>query len=356
MKMKSIQEMSLREKVGQMFLILPDSLEGKSELAQLSGQVQNGTSEVTRELREVYDRYPCGGFTLLAKNITGKEQLIRFTRDLHSLGTVRPMIAIDEEGGRVARIGNHPVNFHVPQIPHMSDIAETGDPEKAYEVGQTIGRYLKDYGMDIDFAPVADVNTNPENPVIGRRTFGDDPELAAKMVVRCYEGLKSEGIEGCLKHFPGHGDTKTDSHKGYAETTKTWEEIQACEMIPFMAGIRAKCGMIMTAHITVPAVTGTLPSTVSSEMLTGKLRGELGYTGLIITDALNMGAITSQYDSAEAAIRCILAGADIALMPYDYMAAFDGLMEAVHQGRIPEQRINESVARILSYKEQLQRI
>ena len=203
----------------------------------------------------------------------------------------------------------------------------------------------------MDFAPVADVNTNPLNPVIGSRAFGDDPQQAARMVSRVIEGLHDSGVASCVKHFPGHGDTATDTHTGYAETLKTWEEIKNCEMIPFQAGIDAGTDMVMTAHIAAPNVTGTSePSTISPIMLTEKLRGELGYDGLIITDALSMGAIREAYSSAEACVLCVQAGVDLLLMPYDYFEAFDGVARAVEEGRIPEERIDESVCRILRFK------
>ena len=262
-----------------------------------------------------------------------------------------PMLGIDEEGGRIARIANHPTSFGVKKVPPMGQIAASGDESAAHEAGRTIGEYLHAYGLDIDFAPVADVNTNPRNPVIGDRAFGDDPAIAAAMVQRVIQGLHDCGVASCIKHFPGHGDTATDTHTGYAETKKSWEEISACEMAPFRAGIAAGTDFVMTAHIAAPNVTGTdEPSTMSYTILTEKLRGELGFEGLIITDALSMGAIRENYSSSEACIRCIQAGVDILLMPYDYFEAFDGVVKAVEDGVIPESRIDESVYRILKFK------
>ena len=185
--------------------------------------------------------------------------------------------------------------------------------------------------MDINYAPVADVNTNPENPIIGCRAFGSDPAAAAIFVRRCLEGLHAAGCLGCLKHFPGHGDTKTDSHTGYAESTKTWEELLKCEMLPFREGIRAGADLIMTAHIALPNVTGSdVPSTLSRMILTEKLRGELGFDGVIITDAL---------------------ATDIVLMPLHYQQAFHGVVRAVEEGRLTEERIDASVARVQKLRE-----
>ena len=352
--MTEISRMTLREKVGQLFMVRPDALEERFSPAELGDNSITGTTEVTDPMREIYRRYPCGGFAVFRKNLLSPSQLRQLTAGLHALGDPAPVIGIDEEGGRIARIANHPADFGVRKFPPMGKIAAAGDESLAYEAGREIGAYLSDYGVDIDFAPVADVNTNPLNPVIGDRAFGDDPGAAAAMVKQVIRGLHESGTASCIKHFPGHGDTSTDTHTGYAETGKSWEEMQDCEMIPFRAGIEAGTELLMTAHIAAPAVTGSdEPSTMSRVILTDKLRGELGYRGLIITDALGMGAIQDRYTSSEACIACIEAGADILLMPYDYFEAFDGVVRAVEEGRLTEERIDESVARILRFKQEL---
>jgi beta-N-acetylhexosaminidase len=261
-----------------------------------------------------------------------------------------PLLCIDEEGGRVSRLANNP-NFHVKKYESMAAIGATGDPHNAYECGNTIGSYLKFYGFDIDFAPVADVNTNPDNIVIGPRAFSDDPAVAAPMVTNYLQGLKDAGITGCIKHFPGHGDTTSDTHTGYAQTLKTWDEMKKCEMVTFRAGIQWGCQLIMTAHIAAPNVTGsTVPSTLSPVILQDKLRGELGYQNIIITDGMEMGAITQHYTSGEAAVGSIQAGVDIVLGPRDFVEAFDAVVDAVNNGTISEERINQSVRRILTLR------
>ena len=346
-----MQSMTLREKVGQLFMIRPDALEGRFGPAELEDNSIIGTTRVSEEMKRTYANYPCGGFALFRKNIISPSQLMGFTEALHALNSCAPMLGIDEEGGRIARIANHPANFNVTKFPSMGAIAQSGDESEAFAAGKTIGAYLSAYGLDIDFAPVADVNTNPKNPVIGDRAFGDDPAVAAGMVKQVIAGLHESGAASCVKHFPGHGDTATDTHTGYAETLKTWDEISACEMIPFRAGIEAGTDFVMTAHIAAPNVTGSdEPATMSYTLLTEKLRGELGFQGLIITDALAMGAIREKYSSSQACVQCILAGADILLMPYDYFEAFDGVVQAVENGVIPESRIDESVYRVLSFK------
>jgi beta-N-acetylhexosaminidase len=213
-------------------------------------------------------------------------------------------------------------------------------------------KYVKKYGFDIDYAPVADVNTNPDNIVIGPRAFSDDPETAAKFVVSYLNGLESAGVIGTLKHFPGHGDVSTDTHYGYASTDKTWDEMLKCEMIPFKAGIKAGAQMIMTAHIAAPKVSGDdLPATLSPVILQDKLRGELGFDGVIVTDAMDMGAITKQFSNAEAAIKSIQAGVDVVLCSREFTQVFDAVVKAVEKGEIKESRIDESVKRILKLKQ-----
>ena len=350
---RQMKDMTLRQKVGQLFMIRPDALEGRFGPAELEDNSIVGTTRVSDEMCSVYAQYPCGGFALFRKNILSPSQLLGFTEKLHALGGIRPLLGVDEEGGRIARIANHPAGFRVEKFPSMGEIAASGDPRQAYQVGKTIGEYLHAYGFDMDFAPVADVNTNPLNPVIGDRAFGSDPALAARMVEQVIAGLHESGVASCLKHFPGHGDTAADTHTGYAETQKSWEEISACEMIPFQAGIDAGTELIMTAHIAAPAVTGSSePATMSHTLLTEKLRNALGFKGLIITDALSMGAVQEKYSSSEACIGCLRAGADILLMPYDYFEAFDGVVWAVENGELAESRIDESVYRILKFKQE----
>ncbi|MBP3251046.1 MAG: glycoside hydrolase, partial [Prevotella sp.] len=203
---------------------------------------------------------------------------------------------------------------------------------------------------------VADVNTNPENIVIGARAFSDNPEVAAPMVVSYLQGLKDAGVTGCIKHFPGHGDTQADTHYGYAQSLKTWDEMLSCELGTFKAGIQWGTQLIMTAHIAAPNVTGSdIPATMSPLILQDKLRGELGYQNLIITDAMEMGAITLQYTNAEAAVGTLQAGADIVLGPQNFVEAFDAVVQAVQDGLLTEQRIDQSVRRILRLKRQMGR-
>ncbi len=343
-----LQKLTLREKVGQLFNTRPESI-CPEFAASGQGMVTYALQEVTEGMKEFCKEYPVGGITLFAHNIDNPEQLCAFTAALHELPG-HPLLAIDEEGGRVARIGNNR-NFDVFRAGPASEMGATGRPENAYDMGKAIGTYLKQYGFDMDFAPVADVNTNPENIVIGNRAFSDQPEKAAPMVVKYLQGLESTGIVGCLKHFPGHGDTKGDTHTGYVQTEKTWEEISRCEMVTFREGIKAGARMVMIAHIATPGVTGNnLPATLSPVIIEEKLRGELGFDGVIITDAMGMGAISQHYSSAESAVKCLQAGADIILMPANFKEAFEAVIRAVENGEITEERIDRSVRRILRLK------
>ena len=354
-----LQKMTLREKVGQLFYVRPEVLDTTIHYGQTGG-IDASTDDLTKiklqavnaTMKGVNEKYPVGGVILYAHNIDYEAQLTAFISQIRALKG-SPLLCIDEEGGRVARIGNN-ANFHVEKFESMDAIGKTGDAKNAYYCGNTIGTYLKKYGFDIDFAPVADVNTNPENIVIGKRAFSDDPAVAAQMVVSYLQGLKDANIVGCIKHFPGHGDTKADTHYGYAQSLKTWNEMEDCEMVTFKAGIQWGCKLIMTAHIGAPKVTGSdIPATMSSLILHDKLRKELGYQNIIITDAMEMGAITQQYTSAEAAVGSIKAGVDIVLGPQNFIEAFDAVVKAVEDGTLTEQRIDESVRRILKLKKQI---
>lgn len=354
-----LQKMTLREKVGQLFYVRPEVLDTTIHYGQTGG-IDASTDDLTKiklqavnaTMKGVNEKYPVGGVILYAHNIDYEAQLTAFISQIRALKG-SPLLCIDEEGGRVARIGNN-ANFHVEKFESMDAIGKTGDAKNAYYCGNTIGTYLKKYGFDIDFAPVADVNTNPENIVIGKRAFSDDPAVAAQMVISYLQGLNDAHIVGCIKHFPGHGDTKADTHYGYAQSLKTWNEMVDCEMVTFKAGIQWGCKLIMTAHIGAPKVTGSdIPATMSSLILHDKLRKELGYQNIIITDAMEMGAITQQYTSAEAAVGSIKAGVDIVLGPQNFIEAFDAVVKAVEDGTLTEQRIDESVRRILKLKKQI---
>jgi beta-N-acetylhexosaminidase len=330
----------IREKVGRLFVVRPESLDPALSWTSDAELPAYGLSAVNGRMRSFASDYPAGGVLLYGHNIKDPEQLRAFTKDLKSMpGT--PFLFIDEEGGRVSRISRNPA-FDVPAYASTASLKDT---DTAFRAGKAIGSYLKGYGFDVDFAPVADVNTNPENIIIGDRAFSDDPAKAAPMVAAWLKGLQDAGITGCIKHFPGHGDTREDTHTGFAASAKTWEEMASCEMQTFRAGIAAGARMVMTAHIAAPAVTGSdLPATMSPEILK-KLREELHFDGGIITDALEMRAVSDRFGSGEAAVRAFKAGADLLLNPADYKAAFEAVLEAVESGAIAEEEIDARMAR-----------
>ena len=346
---RMLQAMSLEQKVGQMFIIRPEHLYTELPAEEIHNHLTSFDTELNDVMREALKTYHLGGFAIFKRNIQSPEQLRKFTADLDAESDIPPFIAVDEEGGIVARLGNH-ASFDVPKPDTMQSIGDTGDPQNAYDAGYTIGGYIKDYGFNLDFAPVADVNTNPDNIVIGTRAFGSDPELVSEMVSAYLDGLHAQGIMGTIKHFPGHGDTTNNTHTGYVAVYKTWEELLQCELIPFIDNL-SKTDLIMTAHITLTNITSDdLPATLSHELLTDKLRGELGYNGVLITDSMEMGAINNTYPSGEASVMAVEAGNDIILLPYDYRESISAVIEAVNSGRISEERINESVRRILALK------
>lgn len=339
-----LDKMTLREKVGQMFIVRPEALatQGNAETAPAVDRVDNAV--ITR-----LEEYPVGGVALFSRNITSARQLPKFISDLQNSSKYPLFIAVDEEGGRIARVANSGY-FDVASYDSMEDTGKTGDTSKAEEVGRQIGLYLKMLGFNLDFAPVADTNTNPQNIVIGDRSYGSDPSLVAKMVSAQLDGMHDSGIMGTLKHFPGHGDTKDDTHSGYVSIGKTWDELKKCELVPFTAAL-PKADMVMISHITAVNVTNDdLPASMSETMITKKLRNELGYDGVIITDAMAMGAVADNYTSAEAAVTAVKAGVDIVLMPQDLDEAFDGVMKAVTDGEISSSQLDKSVLRILTLK------
>ena len=306
---------------------------------------------LTQTMRQNLEQYPVGGIAVFKKNIQDENQLSSLIADFQSASKIPMIVAVDEEGGAVARLANHEA-FSLPKYTSARDIGKTGDPEQARQMGRTIGGYLRFYGFNLDFAPVADVDSNPANPVIGRRAYSTDAQQTAQMVAAAVEGFHEAGMLCTVKHFPGHGDTGQDSHYGTATSYKTWEEMKAMEMLPFEAGITAGADVVMTAHITTPnATTDGLPASLSYTMITERLCGELGFQGVIVTDALEMNAIKNHFTPAESAVAALRAGADVLLMPSDLRAAFDGVVQAVEDGTFSEERLNESVRRILTLKQ-----
>ena len=339
-----LSEMSLEEKIGQLFIIRPEKLNlNENEIA--------GLTEVTDKMLETISTYNIGGICMFKDNIISPTQVSSYISSLQSGSNIPMFITVDEEGGLVSRIANCDA-FNVTKYESMEAVGATNNPDNAKLMGTTIGSYLREYGFNLDFAPVADVNTNPSNIVIGNRAFGNDPHLVASMVSSAIDGFNSAGIMCCVKHFPGHGDTTGDTHDGYVSITKTWDNLKECELVPFITAINNDVDTIMVSHITTPNITSdSLPASMSYEMVTERLRNELGYNGVVITDAMEMGAIANHYTSSTGAVTALKAGIDIILMPEDFVEAYNGVYEAVINSDISEDRIDESVQRILRLKE-----
>lgn len=332
-----ISEMPLEDKVAGLFIVTPEALTGVRTVTQAG----EGTQEALNE-------YAVGGLIYFRHNIVDEEQLKEMLAGTVSKSRYPLFLAVDEEGGTVSRVAQSSID--VIQVGDMASIGESGDTAQAYEAGLTIGTYLKDLGFNLDFAPVADVADSGKN-ALGDRVFGSDAALVGDMVANMVDGIEGTGISSCLKHFPGIGYVEGDTHDGRVETEKTLDEMRDSDFIPFKAGIDAGADFVMVSHITVSSVDeDAVPSTLSKTIMTDVLRNELGFQGVIITDALDMGAVTKYYTADETAVQAIVAGADMLLMPEDFHVAYDAVLAAVQDGTISEERIDESLERIYRVK------
>ncbi len=343
----ALEGMTLEEKVLQLFLITPEALTGYETVTAAGESTKAGI-----------EQYPVGGLIYFAKNLQTPGQvrtMLGNTLEYYeAAGAPMPFLAVDEEGGTVARIGGQAA-FGTERFSDMCEVGKTGDTEEAGRIGRVIGAYLSDLGFNLDFAPVADVLTNPGNTVVAKRSFGSDADLVTGMVLAEAEGIESQGVYAALKHYPGHGSTLSDTHAGYAYTDKTLEELMEAELVPFQAGIENGISFIMAAHISVPGITGdSTPCSLSRTMVTEVLREQMGYDGIVVTDAMNMGAISRQYNSSQAAVLALKAGVDLILMPADFKSAYQGVISAVQSGELTEARVDESVRRILRAKFRLE--
>ena len=289
---------------------------------------------------------PYGGYILMSESYSTLAGTRALVESLQSTAKTPLIITTDEEGGLVQRLQS--ITDQSPtDIPDMYSVGETGDLNYAKAIGKILAEELRVVGVNVDMAPDADVFSNPDNPVIGRRSFSENPSTVATMSEALAEGLEQNGVTATFKHFPGHGDTDTDSHEGLPIINRTREELNQSDLIPFKNAIKNDAQFIMVGHIALPKVTGdTTPATLSSKITTDLLRHELGYDNLIITDALNMGAITDNYTETDSYIKAVQAGADLLLMP-----PTPELAEQTIKANIPESRIDASVYRILKFKQ-----
>ena len=338
-----LADMTLEEKAAQMFMITPEALTGTGQVLEAGDMT-----------REAIDKYPVGGLIYFTQNLQDPEQVRSMTGNVQKFARERtglPMLlSVDEEGGTITRFGGN-LSFDYDSSADMAGIGASGDPQQAYALGEKIGKFLGSLGFNMDNAPDADVLTNLKNTVVKDRSFGSDCDTVSEMALAELEGLEDQGVKGLLKHFPGHGATTADTHEGYAYTDATLEEMKSNELVPFADGIEAGVDIIMVGHISCPQVTGNEePASLSEKMITGVLREEMGFDGVVITDAMNMGAIAENYSPAEASVKAVLAGADMILMPEDFQQAYTGVLNAVKSGKITQERIDASVTRIIGLK------
>lgn len=325
--------MTLREKLCQLMIVRPETLTGESPVT--------AAGETTRLALE---SYPVGGLIYSVDNLVTQEQTREMITNTQSYSEIPLFISADEEGGNVGRLMYKLGTTWVNDMYSYKDMGE----DTAYANAYTIGSDMVSCLFNTDFAPVADVWTNPENTVIGDRAYSDDFAQASELVAAAVRGFTDAGVVCCVKHFPGHGDTSTDTHEGAAVVDKSLDELRAGELLPFESGIEAGVDMVMVGHITVTAVDDE-PATISKAVITDLLREELGWDGVVITDSLDMGALAG-YDNGEVCVKFLEAGGDILLGVPDIEAALTALETAVTDGRLTEQRIDESVQRVLELK------
>jgi beta-N-acetylhexosaminidase len=334
---QTLAHMTLEQKVGQVFMLGFDS------------------TSVNDSNRALIQGLHLGGVTLFGRNIENAAQLARLDRELQSVADPVPLfISIDQEGGLVVRVTDGATIF-----PGNMAVGAAGDPALARQVAEASATELLAMGVNMDLAPVVDVNTNPVNPVIGVRSFGSNVDLVTRFSAQTVQGFQSRGVSAVAKHFPGHGDTSVDSHRDLPVVPHSLARLQSLELLPFRAAMQAGVDGIMTAHLYLPALEPELdvPATLSHRVLTDLLRDQLGYQGLILTDALEMDAITKDRSAASAAVEAFEAGADLLLIAGtnsdDRVRLGDGplaLLAAVQSGRISEARLDASVLRILEAK------
>lgn len=358
--------MPLREKITQMLMVdFRNWDENTNDDAAMSG-----FTVMNDQVRDIVQRYRFGAVIYFAQNLTGTEQAYHLTQALQQAavkdGGIPMLICTDQEGGSVYRLGTGTA------LPGNMALGAAGDRNYGYLSGRIIGSELRALGINTNLAPVVDVNSNAANPVIGLRSYGDDPVQVGQMASAAISGMSQFDVVGCAKHFPGHGDTAVDSHYGLPRVDKTLEELLECELKPYEILMNQGIEMIMTAHILYPQLedsreysrkTGkmeALPASMSPKIIQGLLKETLGFEGIVVTDAMNMAGIADHWDSVQAVVQAIKAGADMICMPCTLEKAEDvrrleailrGVEEAVENGEIPMERIDDGVRRILTVKE-----
>lgn len=331
-----IAEMPLEDKVAGLFIITPEALTGTDVVVKAGDTTKAKLGEK-----------PIGGLVYFEQNMKSAEQLTEMLQNTIGWSKYPIFLCVDEEGGSVSRVSGAGL---ADDVGPMAEIGASGDAALAQEAGANLGAYLAGFGFNVDFAPVADV-ISEGNTVIGDRSFGGDVNMVAPMVAAEVAGLQGNGVSACLKHFPGMGDASEDTHNGMASSEKTLDDLNATDFPVYQAGIEAGAEFVMVGHISMPNVVGdNTPASLSSKVISELLRGQLGYNGIVVTDAMDMTAITDYYTADQAAVAAINAGADMILMPEDFETAYTGVLDAVNNGTISQDRIDESLRRIYRVK------
>lgn len=337
---KIVNNMTLEEKVGQIFMVAPEAVDKDG----------GSTTIFTENIEKEIEKYNLGGYILFASNIENPTQTQELINGLKKSSKIQPFVGVDEEGGRVARIGKNSA-MGVEKIEPMAQVGKSQNYERANEIGTTIGKYIKNLGFNLDFAPDTDVLTDSNNTEIGDRSFGNDPEVVGKMATEVVKGLQSENISTVLKHFPGHGGSIGNSHQGFSLSNRTEEELKKCEIVPFKTAIENGADCVMVAHMSLPNVTGdNIPATLSKKVVTDMLKTELNFKGVVFSDSMSMGAITENYGTGDACVKAVEAGIDMVLMPENLDEAYNAVLEAVKNGKISQERLDDAVSRIIKAK------
>ncbi|MBP0724924.1 beta-N-acetylhexosaminidase [Bacillus sp. RG28] len=325
--------MSLDEKIGQMII------------AGISG-----TKEDTQS-KNLITKYKVGGIIFYPENLVNPVQTVQLLNQLKNDNTPNPLpllLSVDQEGGRISRLPGG-----VKKFPTNKEIGSINNSQFSYKVGTILGKELKGFGFNLDFAPVLDVNSNPNNPVIGDRSFGKNPDVVSKLGMQTMKGIQSQNIIATIKHFPGHGDTSVDSHLELPIVNKNLTELKKLELIPFERAIDNGADVVMVAHILLPKLDANYPASMSQKIITDILRKRFAFNGVVITDDMTMKAVTDHFNIGQAAVDSVKAGSDIILVAHDYnkiVGTIASIKSAVQKGEISEQRINDSVSRIMKLK------
>lgn len=341
---KDFEKLSIEEKVNYKM----DNLSIDEKIAQMLIVYYIG-DEYDENLSNIIKEVKPGGFILMSDNITTYDRTLNFVKGMQNDSDIPMIISTDEEGGSVQRIKGIR-DISVTDIPYMYYLGQTKDKNLAYKVGEIIANELRTIGVNLTYAPVMDIYSNPNNTVIGKRSFGSDPNTVYDMATSLKNGIEDNLVNTCIKHFPGHGDTETDSHFEIPIINKTLDELENSDLLPFIKSIN-DTNMIMVGHIALPKITNSsIPASLSKEIVTDLLKNKYNYKGLVITDALNMRSLTDNYSDKEIYTMAINAGVDLLLMPNGSKNAIKYIKEAIDDEEMDINTINESVRKILTYK------